>query len=376
MDSVKRIAIIGSTGSIGRQTIEIIRSFPGRFQIIALAAGRKSALLEEQVSEFKPHYVYFTGKQQDIGTCRYLPVEKMVTLPEIDIVVMAPSGTAGLKPTYLAAQAGKSIALANKESLVIAGDIITEQIKHSGGRILPVDSEHSAIWQCLRGESKHPARIILTASGGPFRNYTFEQLERVTPAQALKHPSWLMGPKVTIDSATLLNKGFEVIEAHHLFNIGYNDISVLIHPLSLIHSLVEFRDGSVKAQLSSPDMRMPIQYALSYPARWANMSLPRIDWDSLNNLPLEPPDTKSFPCLELAVSAGRNGASYPAVLCGAGEGCVELFLNGNIRFTRIPDIIKQVLDEHKPATGYDIETIAEIAQQAKQNALEIGRKRG
>jgi 1-deoxy-D-xylulose-5-phosphate reductoisomerase len=267
----------------------------------------------------------------------------MVVLPQVDLVVMALSGLAGLKPTLQAIQAGKVIALANKESLVMAGEIIKEQAERSGASILPVDSEHSAIWQCLKGEQSDIARVILTASGGPFRNYTREMLDKVTPQQALKHPSWQMGPKVTIDSATLLNKGLEVIEAHYLFDISYDQIDVLIHPSSLVHSLVEFVDGSVKAQLGVPDMRTPIQHALSYPERWFNQSLPRIDWANINNLSFEKPDLDAFPCLGLAIEAGRRGATYPAVLCGAGQACVDMFLASKIRFTRIDEIIKRLL---------------------------------
>ncbi|NLE89661.1 MAG: 1-deoxy-D-xylulose-5-phosphate reductoisomerase, partial [Dehalococcoidales bacterium] len=280
MASIKQIALIGSTGSIGRQTLEIVRSFPERFRIIALAAGKNTVLLEEQVREFHPKYVYFQGHKHDINGSNYLSLEEMLTLPEIDTVLMAPAGITGLKPTLWAAKAGKKIALANKESLVMAGDIITSAIRKSKGRILPVDSEHSAIWQCLKGERKAIARLILTASGGPFAKYTKEQLARVTPEQALRHPSWLMGPKVTIDSATLLNKGLEIIEAHHLFGVSYNKIKVLVHPPSVVHSMVEFKDGSIKAQLSYPDMRFPIQYALTYPERWTNPKLPRLDWKS------------------------------------------------------------------------------------------------
>ncbi len=375
MASLKNIAIIGSTGSIGRQTLEVIRSFPGRFHITALAAGRNTVLLSEQVDEFKPEYVFYEGANKDIGDAEFIPLRDIVSLDEIDIVVMAPSGLAGLKPTLWAGQAGKTIALANKESLVMAGNLIIEETRKHSGKILPVDSEHSAIWQCLKGERKPVEKIILTASGGPFFNYSPTKLDTVTPEQALRHPSWLMGPKVTIDSATLLNKGLEVIEAHHLFNVSYSQIDVLIHPPSLIHSLIEFKDGSVKAQLSYPDMRLPIQYALSYPKRWVNRNLPHIDWTLIKNLPIEKPDTSAFPCLKLAYDAGRGGGTYPAALCGAGEACVQMFLNKKIRFTQIGIIIEQVLNEHKPAAVSDIEAVEETAKQAWSRAFEISRKR-
>ncbi|MDD5604798.1 MAG: 1-deoxy-D-xylulose-5-phosphate reductoisomerase [Dehalococcoidales bacterium] len=372
MASIKQIALIGSTGSIGRQTLEIVRSFPERFRIIALAAGKNTVLLEEQVREFHPKYVYFQGHKHDINGSNYLSLEEMLTLPEIDTVLMAPAGITGLKPTLWAAKAGKKIALANKESLVMAGDIITSAIRKSKGRILPVDSEHSAIWQCLKGERKAIARLILTASGGPFAKYTKEQLARVTPEQALRHPSWLMGPKVTIDSATLLNKGLEIIEAHHLFGVSYNKIKVLVHPPSVVHSMVEFKDGSIKAQLSYPDMRFPIQYALTYPERWTNPKLPRLDWKSIESLPFTKPNTDLFPCLELARSAGVHGGTYPAVLCGAGEAAVAMFLSKSIPFLRIASIIEQVLNEHRPIYNPDINTIEEEADRAYKRANVIG----
>ncbi len=271
-DEIKRLAVLGSTGSIGRQTLDVVRALPGHFRVVALAAGKNLDLLAEQVAEFKPEFIsYFSGSDENGGAeahlaslgGRFLPLEEMAAHPRVDTVVMATSGKAGLAPTLAAVKAGKNIALANKEALVMAGEIVTRRAKLSGARLLPVDSEHSAIWQCLGGEKQAPHLIILTASGGPFRDFTPAQLEKVTVAQALAHPSWRMGKKVTIDSATLMNKGLEVIEAHWLFDIPFDRIRVLVHPRSIIHSLVEFADGSVKAQLSRPDMRLPIQYALS-----------------------------------------------------------------------------------------------------------------
>ncbi|MDD4466136.1 MAG: 1-deoxy-D-xylulose-5-phosphate reductoisomerase [Dehalococcoidales bacterium] len=372
MVSLKRIAVIGSTGSIGRQTLEIIRSFPDRFRVVALAAGKNTILLEEQVNEFKPRYIHFQGNRHDMQGSSFISLQEMMELSDIDTVLMAPAGISGLKPTLWAARAGKRIALANKESLVMAGGIINSEIARSGGKLLPVDSEHSAIWQCLKGEKQAVSGIILTASGGPFAKYSREQLEKVTPEQALKHPSWLMGPKVTVDSATLLNKGLEIIEAHHLFGVNYNDIKVLVHPSSLVHSMVEFKDGTIKAQLSYPDMRFPIQYALTYPQRWSNPNLPRLDWSSIGCLPFAEPDTSLFPCLELARNAGMQGGTYPAVLCGAGEAAVALFLNKHIPFTRIASIIEQVLNEHHPVYQPDIDTIEEEADRAYKRVMLIG----
>jgi 1-deoxy-D-xylulose-5-phosphate reductoisomerase len=258
-DSITNLVILGSTGSIGRQTLDVVRALPGRFKIIGLAAGDNTALLKEQMEEFKPQYYYHSAKkgQTKLPNLRYISMEEMAALPEVDIVVVSTPGGAGLKPTLAAVRAGKKVALSNKESLVSAGRIIMEQAAKYNASILPVDSEHSAIWQCLEGEDKKCAKIVLTASGGPFRGYTKKQLEGVTPEQALKHPSWTMGKKVTIDSTTLFNKGMEVIEAHWLFGIPYEDIRVLVHPQSIIHSMVEFRDGSTKAQLGVPDMPFP-----------------------------------------------------------------------------------------------------------------------
>ncbi len=250
----------------------------------------------------------------------------------------------------------------------MAGDIITRETKASGARIFPVDSEHSAIWQCLRGEEQPVARVILTASGGPFRGYSPEELARVTASQALKHPSWQMGKKVTIDSATLMNKGLEIIEAHWLFDVPYDRIQVVVHPQSIIHSMVEFADGSIKAQMSYPDMRLPIQYALTYPERLPNAELPRMDWSAVQKLTFEQPDPDRFPCLRLAVEAGKAGGTQPAVLCAADEVAVALFLSGDIGFTDIARLVGQVLAEHETITGPGLEDIISADGRARQRA--------
>ncbi len=377
-DEIKRLAVIGSTGSIGRQTLDVVRALPRHFRIIALAAGKNLDLLAEQVAEFKPEFIsYFSGRDENgevearlasLGG-RFLPLEEMAAHPQVDTVVMATAGKAGLAPTLAAVKAGKNIALANKESLVMAGEIVTRQAKLSGARLLPVDSEHSAIWQCLAGENQAPHQIILTASGGPFRDFTPAQLEKVTVAQALAHPSWRMGKKVTIDSATLMNKGLEVIEAHWLFDMPFDRIRVLVHPRSIVHSMVEFADGSVKAQLSCPDMRLPIQYALSYPDRLPNPQLPRLDWDEFDSLTFSQPDLAAFPCLGLAIEAGRKGGTYPAVLCAADEVAVELFLSERIAFVDIAATVERTLAQHDGIARPTLEEVLAADEWAREEAL-------
>jgi 1-deoxy-D-xylulose-5-phosphate reductoisomerase len=373
MGDIKRVAVLGSTGSIGRQTLEVISAHPTRFRIVGLAAGKNLDLLTKQISQFKPKFVYSQDKKALPASAEYefLSLEEMASHPEVDMVVVATSGRWGLKPTLAAVRAGKRIALANKESLVMAGEIITTEAKQKGARILPVDSEHSAIWQCLEGEKEKPARIILTASGGPFYNYSPAKLDKVTVEQALKHPSWRMGKKVTIDSATLMNKGLEVIEAHWLFDIPIDSIDVLIHPQSIIHSLVEFTDGSVKAQLGCPDMRLPIQYALSYPGRLPNPKLPRLDWKGIKELTFAPPDFDSFPCLKLAIEAGRKGGTYPAVLCGADEVAVEMFLSGHVKFTDIAKLVEPALKKHKSIPHPTLEEILAADEWAREEAKRL-----
>ena len=380
VETVKRLVILGSTGSIGRQTLDIVRAMPERFKVVGLAAGKNIDLLAQQVDEFRPEFICCspaTNQENDKragltsagGT--FVSLEDMACHPDVDMVVIATSGTAGLSATLAAVKAGKNIALANKESLVAAGGIITAAAGKSGARILPVDSEHSAIWQCLNGEKQGVRQIILTASGGPFRDYSEAEMMEVTAGQALKHPSWRMGKKVTIDSATLMNKGLEIIEAHWLFSIPFDDIRVLLHPQSIVHSMVEFIDGSVKAQLSYPDMRLPIQYALCYPDRVANPDLPVIDFGSLEQLTFEHPDPVKFPCLRLAVEAGRNGGTCPAVLCAADEAAVDLFLAGRIRFTDIARLVERVLEEHEKIAHPDMEEIIAVGDRARERVLEL-----
>jgi 1-deoxy-D-xylulose-5-phosphate reductoisomerase len=370
-EKVKRLAVLGSTGSIGRQTLEVVRALPERFRITGLAAGKNLDLLKVQIDEFKPRFVSYVRTDKSETGCELISLEEMASHPDIDIVVIATAGTAGLGATLAAAKAGKTIALANKESLVAAGEIITAEVKRSGARIIPVDSEHSAIFQCLAGEKQPPRRIILTASGGPFRGYSKKQMAGITVTQALAHPSWKMGEKVTIDSATLMNKGLEVIEARWLFNMPIDNISVLVHPQSIVHSMVEFADGSVKAQLSRPDMRLPIQYALTYPDRLENSSLPAIDWEYFRDLTFEQPDTARFPCLWLGIAAGKKGGTAPAALCGADEAAVELFLAGKTGFTDIPRLISKALEQHSGKAHPSLNDIMEAGRWGREKVLQM-----
>lgn len=376
--AIKRLVILGSTGSIGRQTLQVVGAFRDRFEVIGLAAGGNVELLKQQIADFRPKAVYspVVDRIRDWPGCpEIMSMEEMATHPDADLVVVATSGKTGLSPTLAAIRAGKQIALSNKETLVMAGEIVTREARKNKALILPVDSEHSAIWQCLRGEKKTVQRLLLTASGGPFLKYSSAELAAVTAEEALRHPTWSMGKKVTIDSATLMNKGMEVIEAHWLFSMPYEKIDVVIHPESIVHSMVEFVDGSVKAQLSVPDMRLPIQYALTYPDRWSNESLERLSWGRTRALNFSKPDPDKFPCLSLAVEAARRGGTYPAVLCAADEVAVELFLSGKLRFPDIPRLVEYMLDEHKSIEDPTIDNIlgADLWAREEARAFNSGR---
>ncbi|RJP80930.1 MAG: 1-deoxy-D-xylulose-5-phosphate reductoisomerase [Candidatus Zixiibacteriota bacterium] len=366
---MKKIVILGSTGSIGRSTLEVLRNLGPDYAVHALAARSQIETLAGQVREWAPRRVAVPDCETLTRLRRELPdasaelscgeeaLERLARDPEAGVVVNALVGGAGLRATIAALEAGKVVALANKESIVMAGRLVAETAARHGGTVLPVDSEHSAVHQCLRGED--PARIgclLLTASGGPFLRREADSFARVTPEEALRHPNWLMGPKITVDSATLMNKGLEVIEAHYLFDLPPEKIGVVIHPQSVVHSLVEFVDGSLKAQLSLPDMRIPIQYALTYPdrlpARFVATDLVRI-----GALEFEEPDLGRFPCLELAYEALRRGEGYPAVLSTANEIAVEAFLQGDLAFDRIPWLIEQAMDACRPGTMNDLESV-------------------
>ncbi len=375
MSNVKNIAVLGSTGSIGRQTLDVVRALPSNFRIVGLAAGRNIELLAKQINEFQPPLVNYQDKTASVALDNtnydFISLEDLATHPAVDTVVVATSGRVGLSPTLAAIRAGKTICLANKESLVMAGKIIMAEAQRTGAQIVPVDSEHSALWQCLKGEKQQASQLILTASGGPFRSYSLAQLTEVTAEQALQHPSWHMGKKVTIDSATLMNKGLEVIEARWLFDMPFDSIQVLIHPQSIVHSMVEFVDGSIKAQLSYPDMRLPIQYALSYPERLANPALPRLDWNQVKSLTFEPPNFDAFPCLKLAIEAGEKGGTYPAVLCAADETAVELFLSHRIRFTDIARYVEQALAQHVVINEPSLAEVMVADKWARGKVLEL-----
>jgi len=360
-----RLAILGSTGSIGRQTLDVVRSMPGRFDVVALAAGSNVTLLEEQAREFRPRLLY-SGREADylrermqsgdIGG-RWAEMEEMAA-GDADLVVVATGGAAGLGPTLAAARAGKAIAIANKEVLVMAGHIVTREAKRHRAELRPLDSEHSAIWQCLWGESPAAVeRIILTASGGPFRDTPVQELGRVTAEEALRHPNWQMGRKITVDSATLLNKGLECIEAHWLFGTPLAQIDVLIHRESIVHSLVEFCDGSIKAQLGAPDMRLPIQCALTYPERVRDTGVPRLDLKRIAGLTFSAPDPRQYPCLSLVLQAARMGGTYPAVLAAADEIAVQNFLAGHLRFTDIAHAISDCLNSHAGIAGPSLDEV-------------------
>ena len=358
---MKRLAILGCTGSIGRQALDVARAFRDRFSVVALGAGRNLGLLSSQIEEFQPELVSCQAGDRSglpVGDYRMVPLDEMAVHPDVDLVLVATSGKAGLAPTLAAIRAGKQLALANKEVLVMAGELVMTAARRCGVTVLPVDSEHSAIWQCLQGDDRrNVARLILTASGGPFFRYSPDRMAEITPEQALDHPTWRMGEKVTVDSATLMNKGLEVIEARWLFDVPLEHIEVLVHPGSIVHSMVEFADGAVKAQLSLPDMRLPIQYALSYPERLHSPQLPRIDWSELAALEFDTPDFSRFPCLGLARQAASKGGTYPAVLCAADEVAVGLFLSHRIGFLDIPRLVEETLGQHQSADNPSLEEI-------------------
>lgn len=376
MNQTKLLSVLGSTGSIGRQTLDVVRKSK-EFEVLALAAGRDVAALEEQVREFHPRRVC-VFEEAAAGDLR-IRLADMPKPPEIlwgmeglqaliqtekaDIYAISISGMIALKPTLWAIETGARIALSNKESIVTVGHLMMEAVKRCGAELVPVDSEHSAVFQCLAGEDPTAIRqLLITASGGPFRGWSRQQLAGVTPAMALKHPNWAMGAKITVDSATLANKGLEVMEAHHLFGVDYERIRVTVHPQSIIHSMVEFRDGAVKAQLGVPDMRLPIEYALGYPRRGELMTAELDFWD-MPDLHFEKPDTETFPALALAYEAGRTGGTMPTVFNMADELAVAAFLRGEISFPGITEAIGQAMAGHRVIDNPSIDDILALQQE-------------
>ena len=375
---MKNIALLGSTGSIGTQTLQVIDEIKG-FKIQILSAHKNTELIIQQALKYQPQFVILTDEEsfhKAKAALEHLPINVMLGIDgilrslvetELDLVVAAISGASGIQPTLKALELGINVALANKETIVAAG-YLAERIKvKTGAEIIPVDSEHSAIMQCLEPDSQSLEKIILTASGGPFWTYKHEDLYNVKPKEALKHPNWNMGKKITIDSATLMNKGLEVIEAHWLFNVAYDKIDVVIHPQSIIHSMVQYGDGSFLAHLGLPDMKVPIQYALTYPNR-INNSFPKLDLTQIQKLEFFAPDHAKFPCLSLAYHVGKRGQTLPIVLNAANEVAVELFLEERISFLEIPVLIETVLEKHNPFLEYSLEDLLEVDNWARMES--------
>jgi len=380
---MKKLSILGSTGSIGESSLSVVSKYPERFTVVALAAGGNLDKLRLQIQQFHPQLVAIHGREAARRLAQEHPNIKVVggqsgvieaaTYPVADCVIAAISGAAGLVPTYHAIREGKQVALANKETLVMAGGLIMDLVAAQGDpdRLLPIDSEHCAVHQCLRGEVPASVRrLVLTASGGPFWNHSAAQLADVTPQEALCHPTWEMGPKITIDSATLMNKGLEVIEAHHLFRLPAERIDIVIHPQSTVHSLVEFIDGNYQAQLSQTDMRSAILYALTYPERISS-SFPRLDLLKVSKLEFQAPDPVRFPCIRLAYEALRAGGVYPIALNAANEVAVAQFLEGRIAFHTIPELIERVMDETEPMPIRSLEAVLEVDQSCRERAHRV-----
>lgn len=378
---MKKISILGSTGSVGRSTLSLAGLNPDRFRIVGLAARRNAARLLEQAQKYSPLAVALHDRKQAAWLRQQLPgtpvlegqegVSRLAAEVEAEIVMAAITGAAGLIPTLAAIQAGRDVALANKETLVMAGELMMREVRDAKVRLLPVDSEHSAIHQCLNGERQAQVkRILLTASGGPFFGRSLRELSEVTVQEALNHPTWKMGPKITVDSATLMNKGLEVIEAHHLFGLQPGQVEIVIHPQSMVHSMVEFVDGAIMAQLGITDMRLPVGYALSYPDR-CDLPVPSLDLFAMRPLEFHPPDPVKFPCLRLAEAALQQGRTYPAALNAANEVAVGLFLEGRIPFPDIPAVIEGVLDRHRPRDPESLEVVLEVDRRSRLEAQDL-----
>jgi 1-deoxy-D-xylulose-5-phosphate reductoisomerase len=383
---MKGLSILGSTGSVGTNVLRIVEAFPGRFRILGLAGGRNVHVLASQVARHRPQVVSVADEAArdallglvDVAGLRVeIGEEGMVTVathPEAHLVVAAAVGAIGLVPTYRALEAGKDVALANKETLVMAGELMTAQAQAKGARLLPIDSEHCALHQCLDGRPPDEVRrLVLTASGGPFRNRPLHTFETITREEALQHPTWNMGPKITIDSATLMNKGLEVIEARWLFGVTADRIEILVHPQSIVHSMVEFVDGTVLAQLGVTDMRLPIQYALSHPERW-DAAIPGMDFTRAMRLEFDPPEREKFPCLGLAYQALDGAGTWPAALNAANEEAVAAFLAGHLPFTAIAPSIREVLEAEPPRPVSRLEDVLDADRRARARAREALRR--
>jgi len=387
---MKRLAIVGSTGSIGQNTLRVVEHLSDRFRVFALAANSAVDRLAGQTAAFHPAVVAITDSarvDEFVGHCRArgISIPEVVTgegglrqiasAAEVDIMVSAAVGAAGLPPTYSAVAAGKVVALANKEAMVVAGELLRKTAQKSGAKIIPIDSEHSAVDQCLRsGRKEEVRRLILTASGGPFRETPAEQFGTISPEEALKHPTWQMGKRITVDSATLMNKGLEVIEARWLFDIPPEKIDIMVHPQSIVHSMVEFVDGSIVAQLGTADMRQPIQYALTYPDRLPS-PVPQLNWATVPRLDFIAPDSKKFPCISLAYRAIEMSGTAPAVLNAADEIAVELFLQRKIVFSEIPNLIASTLEAHQTKLADSLESVTAADSWARQRARWEGNSR-
>ncbi len=381
---MRRLVILGSTGSIGTQALDVVRRNADRFEVVGLAAAHRHELLVGQIREFLPPVVAVTDEQAAdelraaLSGLRRVEViagadaaERLARDSDADMVLNAMVGAVGLGPTLATLQSGKMLALANKESLIVGGELVMDLVKGEPDRLVPVDSEHAALAQCLRGERREDlGRVIITASGGPFRGWKRDELERASVKEALAHPTWKMGPKITIDSATLMNKGFEVIEAHYLFGLDYERIHVVVHPESLVHGIAEFLDGSLIAQMASPDMRLPIQLALSFPDRLGTGIRP-LDLTQARSLTFEPLDREAFPAVDLAYRAGRMGATFPAVMNAANEVAVMAFLEGRLALTGISEIAARVIEEHEPASVVSLVTLERADAWARHLAAEL-----
>jgi len=372
---LKGLSILGSTGSVGRQTLDIVRNFPDRFKVITLGANTNHETLAQQIREFKPRYVSYNtlgGEPAELSeNVSRKSLNDVATADGVDVVVAATTGDVALRSTFNAIKAGKDIAIANKEAIIMAGPKLMSQASKNGSSLLPVDSEPSAIWQCLRGEEAPVDRLVITASGGALRDVQLSRFNKVNLSDVLSHPTWKMGPKITVDSATMMNKAFEVIEAKWLFGVDWDRIEVVIHPESIIHSMVDFADGSTKAQLSNPDMRLPIQHALFFPERPANTKIKRFESALTKNLTFRELEKDRYPCFEMALKYAKRGGTWPSALCGADEEAVNAFLKGTVSFIEIEPLIREAIDPHLSTKHPSLDEMMESAQWGRNRVQKL-----